>query len=137
MRYWASSGRPGTDTAFDIGQMKIGGRLAIKILNASKFALTMGAAVDTAAVVDPLDIRLLARLSNVVTSATAAFEDYNYPGRWRSPRPSSGPSATTTWNWSKTGTYGSRSEAGAASAKATLALALSVQLRLFAPSYPS
>ena len=36
VRYWAASARLGTDAAFEVGQMKIGRRLAIKVLNASQ-----------------------------------------------------------------------------------------------------
>ena len=39
LRYWACNGRPGVDTAVDFGVMKVGRKLAIKVLNASKFVL--------------------------------------------------------------------------------------------------
>ena len=138
VRYWAASGRPGTDTAFDVGQMKIGRRLAIKILNASKFVLGIGAggASDPSAVTNPLDQAMLAALAEVVQRATTAFESYDYTRALE---------ATETFFWTfcddylelvKDRAYGGRGEAEAASAHTALALALSVQLRLFAPFLP-
>ena len=63
MRYWAANGRPGMDMAFDEGQMKIGRRLAIKLLNASKFALGLGCTGGRRRVTEPLDRSMLAGLA--------------------------------------------------------------------------
>ena len=81
VRYWACNGRPGTDTTLDTGIMKIGRRLAIKILNASKFALGRlgdGPAPSVGVVSEPIDRALLAKLAAVVTAATTAFEEFDY-----------------------------------------------------------
>ena len=76
-RYWAANGRPGTDTAFDAQQMKVGRRLAVKLLNASKFALSdLPPSGETLA--HPLDRALIARLASVVADATDSFEGYDY-----------------------------------------------------------
>ncbi|GAA4694407.1 valine--tRNA ligase [Phytohabitans rumicis] len=81
VRYWAANGRPGTDLAFEPKQIKVGRRLATKLLNASKFALGLGAAdALRAPVTEPLDRAMLAELSSVLRTATTAFEGYDHTG---------------------------------------------------------
>jgi valyl-tRNA synthetase len=148
-RYWAASGRPGTDTAFDPGQMKVGRRLAIKILNASKFALmnqpTNGARSlpfdgaqgrQASGVTEAVDRAMLRNLAALVDEATSAFEGYDYARVLQ---------RTETFFWGfcddylelvKGRRYGEQGAAGAASANAALTAALSVMLRLFAPFLP-
>ena len=139
LRYWAASGRPGTDTAVDDSQMKVGRRLAIKILNASKFSLgRLGdhgvPTID--AVTAPIDVDMLGELAELIAEATAAFDAYDYARALE---------RTEGFFWRfcddyvelvKTRAYGEPSDPGTASAQAALATALSVVLRLFAPFLP-
>jgi len=142
VRYWAASAKLGADTAYEIGQMKIGRRLAIKLLNASKFALGMGVSAadvitdDASVIVNGLDASLLARLAGVVDAATKAFEDYDYARAL---------SLTESFFWSftddyielvKDRSYGGVSPEQTASARATLATTLDAVLRLLAPFQP-
>ncbi len=79
VRYWAAKGGPGVDTAFDVGQMKVGRRLAIKLLNASKFVLMKPAPVGVVSA--GYDRGALQRLATLVDRATAALDQYQYLGR--------------------------------------------------------
>ena len=133
VRYWAARGAPGTDTAFDTGQMKIGRRLAIKLLNASKFALGLGSGTS-GTVSEPLDLAMLAQLADVVEDATAALEGYDYTRAL---------DRTESFFWRfcddyvelvKGRAYGEG--APSESAKAALGLALATLHRLFAPFLP-
>jgi valyl-tRNA synthetase len=138
VRYWAASGRLGTDAAYDTGQMKVGRRLAIKVLNASKFALSFGEVSGDlrAAVTMPLDRAMLAQLADVVAKASTGFDSWDYTRSLE---------VTESFFWSfcddylelvKDRAYGGQGEEAARSARAALRLALDVLLRLFAPFLP-
>jgi valyl-tRNA synthetase len=134
VRYWAGNARLGVDTAFKEEQVKIGRRLAIKILNASRFALSLEAADGP--VTEPLDGSMLARLAEVVEEATRAFEDWEHARAL---------DVTERFFWSFTDdylelvkgrAYGGQGADAASSAVAALRTALSILLRLFAPFLP-
>jgi len=138
VRYWACSARLGTDAAFDTGQMKIGRRLAIKILNAAKFVLSFELPADSAEVNIPVDQSLLLNLAEVVTEASKAFENYDHTKALE---------LTEKFFWNFTDNYlelvkeraygqGGFSSAEQASAIIALRKALLSLLRLFAPFLP-
>jgi valyl-tRNA synthetase len=143
VRYWASSARPGTDAAFDEGQMRIGRKLAVKVLNVSRFVLGIDEAPDgigdDSAITDPLDRAMVARLAAVATEATTAFEAYDYARALE---------RTEAFFWWFCDDYvelvKARAYRGAAdgadaavvSARTALRLALDVLQRLFAPFLP-
>ena len=139
VRYWAASGRPGTDTAEDRNQMKVGRKLAVKVLNATKFVLgRLGdeAAPGVDAVTEPVDRDVLATLATLVDEATAVFEQFDYARALE---------RTESFFWSfcddylelvKVRAYGEPTAAATRSARAALAVSLSVLLRLLAPFLP-
>jgi valyl-tRNA synthetase len=134
VRYWAASARPGVDTAFSEDQMKVGRKLATKLLNVTKFVLGFGEANPSATPTEAVDIAMLARLASVVDEATTAFETYDYARALEK-------SESFFWWFCddyvelvKTRAYSEG--AGSDSARAALQRALSTLQRLFAPHIP-
>jgi len=134
VRYWSASSRLGMDAAFDPQnptQVKIGRRLAIKILNAAKFVLSFPVP-EGAQVTHALDASMLATLDRVVREATAAYENYDQAKALE---------VTEAFFWAFCDDYlelvkeraYDQTDVGQASAALALRLALSTLLRLLAP----
>jgi len=139
VRYWAASARPGTDTAFSEEQMKVGRKLATKLLNVSKFVLGLGTADElgvSTGVTEPVDAVMLARLDATISEATKAFDAFDYARALE---------RTEAFFWwfcdnyvelVKGRAYATRGADEAASARVALRTALSAIQRLFAPFLP-
>jgi len=138
VRYWAASSRLGTDAAFDPQnpkQIKIGRRLAIKVLNAAKFVLSFPAG-EGGAVTTPLDLDMLAELDRVVGLATAAFDEYDHAKALEVSEHFFWVFCDDYLELVKERAYGATTPEGQASAALALRQALDVLLRLFAPFIP-
>jgi valyl-tRNA synthetase len=134
VRYWSASARPGTDTAFDPAQMKVGRRLAIKMLNAARFALLQ--AEPRGPITEPLDRGMLTALARLVEESTEQLEAYDYARVLE---------RTESFFWTfcddylelvKSRRYGDFGTEAAASANSAMLVALSTLIRLFAPYLP-
>ena len=152
VRYWAASARLGVDTAFDVGQIKVGRRLAIKILNAARFVLGLGQqpAMDAhlagsehhqigthdSEITAPIDLAMLRRLAGVIERCTAALEGYDHAAALEQAERFFWFFCDDYLELVKARAYGEFGDRGATSARAALRLGLSVLLRLFAPVLP-
>ncbi|SJN18824.1 Valyl-tRNA synthetase [Microbacterium esteraromaticum] len=134
VRYWSASSRLGMDAAFDPQnptQVKIGRRLAIKILNAAKFVLSFPVP-EGAQVTHALDASMLTTLDEVVREATKAFDNYDQAKALE---------ITEAFFWTFCDDYlelvkeraYDQTDVGQPSAALALRLALSTLLRLLAP----
>jgi valyl-tRNA synthetase len=139
LRYWAAGGRLGSDTTWDEARVRVGRRLAIKVLNASRFVLQrLGdeGAGGPEAVTEPLDQSMLGGLDALVAEVSGLLDDYDHTRALERAEAYFWAFCDDYLELVKDRAYGSRGEAARASAAAALAVALDAQLRLLAPFLP-
>jgi valyl-tRNA synthetase len=136
VRYWAASSKLGTDAAFDPEnpkQIKIGRRLAIKVLNAAKFVYSFEG--ESGDITEALDCDLLVRLRSVIEGATIAYDAFDHARALE---------VAETFFWTFTDDFvelvKERAYTGEGpartSALTTLRVTIDALLRLFAPVIP-
>ena len=149
LRYWASTSKLGTDTAFSEDSLKIGHKLVNKLFNASKFSAMQLANLSelpsaTAAedgendiITETLDKWILSRLHKAITKAQKAFEEYEYADARVA-------AEDFFWNdfcdnyleLTKSRAYGNMGDAEQKSACHAIYYCLNAVLKLFAPIVP-
>jgi len=134
VRYWAAKGGPGVDTVFDAGQMKVGRRLAIKVLNASKFILAKSEPLGP--ITSAVDRAMLHNLGTLVEQATQALDGYEYGRALDLVEREFWGFCDDYLEFVKGRRYGDQGPAAAGSANSALVAALSAYLRLLAPYLP-
>ena len=134
VRYWAASARPGTDTAFDPAQMKVGRRLAMKFLNAAKFILAKPEPLGD--ITHPIDAGVLQRLEFLAAQATRRLDEYDYAWVLQHTEAFFWDFCDNYLELAKARRYGDFGPAAAASANSAMLASLSTLNRLFAPFLP-
>jgi len=149
VRYWASTSKLGTDTAYSEETIKVGKKLVTKLWNASKFAAlnldkleqdptTPREDVASGIITESLDQWILTRLSHSIKKSQEAFAEYEF---------SVARQAAEDFFWNdfcdnylelcKVRAYGEKWEGrGQQSALTTLYHCLNGILKLFAPFVP-
>ncbi|MDX2437932.1 MAG: class I tRNA ligase family protein, partial [Acidobacteriota bacterium] len=128
-------------TAFDPGVFKVGKRLAMKVFNASRFVLMQldredAAEPVTGDITEPLDLALVARLRDVITTASRAFEAFDYTAALKVIEESFWQFCDHYLELVKLRSYSEDDTPARRSALATLGLGLNTYLRLLAPFLP-
>ncbi|MDB5478398.1 MAG: valine--tRNA ligase [Alphaproteobacteria bacterium] len=149
IRYWAANGRLGRDSAYSEEMLKTGKRHLTKMWNAARLVQiaiagyvpqtqTAKEAVETGLIKEGFDLWILARLQQVVTECTNAFNEYEYTDALASVEKFFWADFCDNYlELAKGRLYREiGDEAGYESARATLYFVQEAMLQLFAPFFP-